>query len=379
MSPDAVTPSQVAMLVQGKEVYGIGTVQKLYAEAWPDLTFVCLGTGPLYDFLRERKAKVELVEGLVQFHEEKSLSTLAKMPFMFRKARRDARRIDERLAGRGIRIIHTHWRAQHIMAGYLRRRGYRAVWHVHNHTSRSRMFGLGMKLNHGLARWGADLILSVSDYVAANWRASGVPVKTVHAGTPQLISEPKDLSFEGPIRCLVAGRLVDGKGHHVAVDAVTQARKAGSDVTLDLYGGPLENNPYADELRRRIDQSGMTSTIRLMGLCTDLRQQQANYHLALQCGSQAETFGMSVCEAMVDGLAVLAADSGGVPELMEDGVSGYLVKPGDAEELAQRIVQLDHDRKLLATMRLAAFERGQRMFNPKRFCDETLAAYGSLK
>ncbi len=91
MPMESVNPAQVAMLVQGSEVYGIGTIEKLYGEYWQDMTFVCLGTGALYDWLRARRSRVELVEGLVTFSEGNSLATLAQMPFVMRQAKRDAR------------------------------------------------------------------------------------------------------------------------------------------------------------------------------------------------------------------------------------------------------------------------------------------------
>ena len=71
-----VSPANVAMLVQGTEDYGIGTIEKQYAEFWPEITLVCLTTGPMYDWLRERHAKIELVEGMAALC-EKSKRTLA--------------------------------------------------------------------------------------------------------------------------------------------------------------------------------------------------------------------------------------------------------------------------------------------------------------
>jgi glycosyltransferase involved in cell wall biosynthesis len=378
MSLETVSPAQVAMLVQGEEVYGIGTVEKLYAEIWPDLTFVCLGPGPLNDWLRARQAKVELIEGLVKFNEQRTLPTLARLPLVFRQAKRDATRIHDRLAGRGIRIIHAHWRPQQIMAGYLRRMGYKSVWHMHNHTSRTRMFGFGLRLNHRLARWGADCLIPVSDFIARNWRGSGVPIHTIlNAATP-LFAGPSELPLDGPVRTLVAGRLDTTKGHHVAIEAVAAARAAGCDVTLDVCGGPLENNPYADELRHKIAAAGMDSAMKLLGFCSDLRERHQQYHMGLHCTTIADSCSMWICEATVDGLPLVASATGGTPELVDDGVTGYLYPPGDPQTLAQRLIRLCGDRALLAKMRTMAFERGKQLFSAQRIGEETLAAYLSL-
>jgi glycosyltransferase involved in cell wall biosynthesis len=367
------------MLAQGDEVYGIGTIEKLYAEAWPEMTFVCLGTGPLYDWLRARGAKVELVPGLMRFPEANSATTIARMPVVLRRAKQDAGCIHERLAGRGILIVHAHWRAQQLTAGYLRRFGYRSVWQINNTMNPRRLFGWGGRLNRGLAKWGADLLLPASDFIGTNWQGCGVPTKTIRNAAVPLYSEPNELSLDGPMRILVAGRLADSKGHHVAIAAIAAARKAGCDVTLDVFGGPLENNPYADSLRRQVAEGGLDKHVHFKGFSSDLRLRHQDYHLGLQCRITAEPCSLWVCETLVDGLPLVASASGGTPELVADGVTGYLYPPGTSEALGQRLIQLSQDRALLARMRPAAFERGAQHFTVQRFLDETLAAYTAIE
>lgn len=373
-----VEPSQVAMLVIGDEVYGIGTIEKLYAEAWPDMTFVCLGTGPLHDWLLARKANVELVPGLRRFAESRSLSTVAKMPLVFQQAKRDAQNIHERIAGRGIRIVHAQWRAQQIIAGYLRRFGYRAVWQINNTMNPRRLFGLGKTLNHRLAKWGADLLLPASDYIGANWQGCGVPIKTIRNAAVPLLDSPSALPLDGPVRAIVAGRIDPTKGHHVAIAAVAEARRQGCEVTLDVLGGPLDDNSYADELRKQIADSKLEGVVTLKGFCPDIREQHPRYHVAFQCRINPEPCSLWVCETMVDGLPIIASANGGTPELVADGESGYLVASGSVDELSRRLIELCRNRELLAKMRVAAFERGAKHFTLQRFANETLAAYATV-
>ena len=63
MVENGISPANVVMLVQGDEVYGVGTVERLYAEHWRELSFVSLGRGPMHDRLRA-SVRVDLVEGL---------------------------------------------------------------------------------------------------------------------------------------------------------------------------------------------------------------------------------------------------------------------------------------------------------------------------
>jgi D-inositol-3-phosphate glycosyltransferase len=162
------------------------------------------------------------------------------------------------------------------------------------------------------------------------------------------------------------------------VAAVANSRQAGFDVRLDVYGGPLENNPYANALRAQIAAAGCSDAIRLLGFEPRLRDRHQEYHLGLQCRISTEPCSLWVCEAMVDGLPLLAAANGGTPELVADGVSGLLFNSGDAAYLTEKMLCLLRDPKRLAEMRAQAFERGQRQYTLERFVRETIAAYGSL-
>lgn len=365
------------MLCQGNEVYGVGTVQKIYAQSIEGLRFICMQTGPMLDWLRERGQQVELVEGLASFIAGGSVMTILRMPGALAQARRDARHLDALLRPMGVKILHTHWLPQQLIAGFMRRAGYRSVWHIHNNMNPQRLGGLGQKLNHRLARWGADLIMPVSGFIAHNWRGCGVPVEAVH-NTAVPVYEQVDPLPTPPIRCVIAGRLSHSKGHHLAVQAVLAARQAGLDVLLDIFGGPLDENTYADHLQQVVRQASAHEAVRFMGFCQDLRQRHQQYHLGLQCRIDPEPCSMWVCETHRDGLPLIASDSGGTPELVQDGVTGLLYKAGDASDLTEKLIQLASQPDRINQMRMAAFRHGQEYFTIQRFVDQTFQAYSSI-
>jgi glycosyltransferase involved in cell wall biosynthesis len=368
----------VAMLFRGDEVYGIGTILRLYATGMPNISFVGLEEGPMVDWLRGNGNRVDVVPGLGTFSEGgPSLITLMKMPNVFLRARRDAARIDALLRPRGIRIVHAHWRAQQIIAGLMRRRGYQSVWQINNTMNPKRLLTMGVKLNHRLAKWGADLLLPASDAIARHWDGCGVPSITIHNAAVPKFSQPNELP-EQPVRCLVAGRLEHAKGHHLAVEAVANARQVGLNVCLDVYGGPLENNPYADALRNQIAAAGCQEAIQLKGFEPALRDKHQQYHLGLQCRITPEPCSLWVCETLVDGLPLVASATGGTPELVEDGVTGLLYRGGDAVDLSEKLIRLARDPARLKEMRIQTFARGNRCFTLERFIRETMAAYTTL-
>jgi glycosyltransferase involved in cell wall biosynthesis len=88
------------------------------------------------------------------------------------------------------------------------------------------------------------------------------------------------------------------------------------------------------------------------------------------------------CSALVDGMAAsraaVATAAGGIPEVMVDGETGFLVPPRDHAAMAARIVELLKDPALRARMGAAALARARERFTVERMVHETLAAYERL-
>lgn len=91
--------------------------------------------------------------------------------------------------------------------------------------------------------------------------------------------------------------------------------------------------------------------------------------------SYYETFGISCVEAMAFGLPVVATRVGGLPEVIEDGITGLLVPPGDSVALADAIARLLGDPAQRRRMGEAGRERVVSMFTAKQTVQETIAVY----
>lgn len=366
--------SSIAMLCEGTEVYGIGTIQKIYAQSCSDMLFVCMRDGPMLHWLKEHRARVIELPLLASIVAGGSLSTLLRLPGLLRKAREDVEKADPIFRKEGIRLVHTHWLPQQLLGRSFRSLGYKVAWQINNLISSTRLMGMGQKLNHLFAHRGADVLLPASDFIAHQWAGSGVPMKTVRNAAIPVHTRPSALA-DSPVRCVVAGRLEESKGHHIAAGAVILARQAGFDVSLDMFGGPVMDNPYAEAILARANSAGAAGAIRALGFVNDLRHRHPQYHIGMQCRIDPEPCSLWVCETLVDGLPLLASANGGTPELVYDGTTGLLYRSGDEKDLADKLIELLKNPQRLAGMRLAAFERGQSMFTPDRFIRETFEAY----
>jgi colanic acid/amylovoran biosynthesis glycosyltransferase len=154
---------------------------------------------------------------------------------------------------------------------------------------------------------------------------------------------PRTAPAEGPVRLLAVGRLVDKKGHDLAIDAVRRLRERGRDVLLRIVGeGALRL-----ELETAVAAAGLEAHVELAGelpheaIAGELRR--AHVFLAPSrraAGGDEDGPVNTLKEAMATGAPVVAADHGGIPELVEHGVNGLLCREGDAADLADRVDEM---------------------------------------
>jgi glycosyltransferase involved in cell wall biosynthesis len=128
----------------------------------------------------------------------------------------------------------------------------------------------------------------------------------------------------------VAGNLEHWKGIDVLIEA---AALASPPWRLEIYG----TGSLRDELEHLAHARGVDA--RFHGFVPDLREKLAQLDLLVQ-PSRADTFGLSVLEAMAVGLPVVGARAGGIPELIVDGGTGLLVEPEDPQALAAALDSL---------------------------------------
>ena len=90
-----------------------------------------------------------------------------------------------------------------------------------------------------------------------------------------------------------------------------------------------------------------------------------------------EPFGMAAAEALAAGKPVVAARTGGLREIVVDGVNGLLFTPGDPEDLAKKILQILKDKKLRERMAKEA-RRSAKRFSPERLSKSYVRIYQAI-
>ena len=175
---------------------------------------------------------------------------------------------------------------------------------------------------------------------------------------------------DGPPRLLCVGRLIPIKGHIVLLRAFAEAKRRVPELALDIAGrGPLE-----PALRALAKELGVEDSVRFLGYVSPIREAVERSAIVV-VPSMGEGFGMVALEAMERGRPVIAAAIGGLGELVEDGETGLLVPPGEAEPLAEAIIRLASDLELAGRMGAAGRRRALAQFLQERCTDRTEILY----
>lgn len=167
---------------------------------------------------------------------------------------------------------------------------------------------------------------------------------------------------DGPI-LLFVGRIQPLKGADVAVAALDLVQRRHPETTLVIVGGPSGSNGIEElhRLRQMAVASGVASRVRFVnplphGLLADV------YRSAdlLLVPSRSESFGLAAAEAQACGVPVVAARTGGLVYVVDDGTSGILVDGWDPADYAEAALRLIDDPELMAKMGQAATDWAKR-------------------
>ncbi|GAA3389727.1 glycosyltransferase family 4 protein [Streptomyces roseoviridis] len=216
-----------------------------------------------------------------------------------------------------------------------------------------------------------DAITTVTDADARsfmeNTPIAGVPVTGIPNSVPQPVVTPSD----GTRKVVVsAGRMHPVKRYDLLVRAFGQVADEFPDWQLRIYGDGAE----AGKVRALVTELGLTGRALLMGGFSPIESEWAKGSIAAVTSS-AESFGMTLVEAMRCGLPVVSTDCPvGPREILRDGEDGLLVPNGDTEAVAAGLRRLMGDDALRGAMGAAALHNSAR-YDPTVIADRYLRLF----
>ncbi|MBN2469713.1 MAG: glycosyltransferase [Anaerolineae bacterium] len=211
-----------------------------------------------------------------------------------------------------------------------------------------------------------DHALVVSNWVKQRYAQAGFPpeaMRVLPEGVPAAMVIDRGAvaglpADPGPPQLVHVGRLVEHKGTHVAVEAlaVLAERYGLNTARLDIIGAG--DPAYLARLETLARDLGVAEQVSFVGFIPheEVLERFKMYTAVLVNSLWEEPLAGTIAEGMARGLPVIVTDRGGNPEIIDDGVNGMLVPPGDASALAAAIFRLVSDPALARSIRRAGLD-----------------------
>ncbi len=148
---------------------------------------------------------------------------------------------------------------------------------------------------------------------------------------------------ENAITAAIIGSVLPIKGHEDLIEALCKVKDRSGDIHLFIIGKPMDQK-YVQRLKIRINDSGLSSRVHFLGHREDVQQILQAIDIVV-IPSWVESFSLVALEAMMYTKPIIATRSGGIEEIVEDEVSGFLVNKRDVNAIAERLLILASDER----------------------------------
>ncbi len=280
-------------------------------------------------------------------------------------------------------IVHVNGSQDHWAAGianYWRGRSTCLIRTRHNTYKVKNSFS-----NRILNRFWTDYQIVVCDMVRKTLASQPIfdPERlcTIHNGvdanrfSPNTVTREQVRSSLGyrpeHILCGIVGRLVLAKGHTFLLQAVSTLRNTCPELRLLVIG----EGTMREALEKEAHKLGIHDITQFSGFQSEMQNWVQAIDIGIQPSIDCDTSSFSLKELMAAEKPVIASDYGGLSEILDDGVEGYVVPASTVAPLAQALVNLIRHPELRSSMGRKGRQRVLREFTIEHFADATLVAY----
>lgn len=146
---------------------------------------------------------------------------------------------------------------------------------------------------------------------------------------------------------LYLSNVIKGKGHQFAIETFARIHESFPDWRLRFVGGDMglaKNAQYRRDLQRLCEERGIASKTEWVDFTEDVEREYRQAELVLNF-SESESFSITCLEALFFGCPIVATDSGGPAEIIDDNVTGFLVPRGDLNSMEKCVRSLMSDKE----------------------------------
>lgn len=254
-----------------------------------------------------------------------------------------------------------------------------SVYTVHNFMPKSAMTGgkfIILKLIEQILAMCTGRIITVSqalkDEMTDKMAITGDLIKVVRNGAIPLIkSAEADIRTQWgiPKDCVLVGciaRLVQSKGIKYLIDAMPPLLTIKPDVMLLIAG----DGPILEALKRQARDLSLEDKVIFTGFIDNVADYLGAFDIFV-LPSLKEGLGISIIEAMMAGKPVIASRTGGIPEIVRDKVTGYLIEPGNSNDIKEALLEMIQNPELMRIYSENGRKHAAENFGIQKMLDDT--------
>jgi len=243
----------------------------------------------------------------------------------------------------------------------------------------------GYYSNHFLSRvmgWGKFVIVIsriIGRHMVDDFGVSPERIRLIHRGidlSEFSFQDRKKDRDEDFYRIINVGRLSPIKGQLEFLRAIHLLRQRLPKLEVWFVGSEVKGKTkYTAKLQKTIHQLGLESCVKLLGTRRDVSELIAQSDLLVLSTLTPEAFGRVVVEAGAVGTPVVATRVGGILDVIDHGENGFLVSPGDSDDMVRSMHKILTDRACSDKFSIQLRQKVEKQFNLEQMVEKTLAVY----
>jgi glycosyltransferase involved in cell wall biosynthesis len=366
----------ILVIHQSAELYGsdktlLILVSKLDRQKFMPVV-VLPSNGPLKEKLEEEGIKVVIAPVIKLYRQMFSPKNLLATIKGYRQA---VKTLDALHNEHEFEIVYSNTLAVLLGMLYAKKRKLSHVWHVHEIIVHPKI--IADTFAYLLKKY-ATVVVSNSYATQKNltMRQKGLEAKSVvvHNGLENegdgapVQNQKAAFGFKDTdVVLTLVGRISRFKGHKWLLNTYINNFK-GTDIKLLFAGSPVPNQEYyQEELEVLIKQHNLAGSVVILPFTQNIKAVWAATDIAVTPSTEPEPFGLVALEAMLAKKPVIAANHGGLAEIVVNDSTGILVEPGNEQDLAKAIAKLTTDINLQAAMGQKGYERAKEAFSQEKY------------
>ena len=230
---------------------------------------------------------------------------------------------------------------------------------------------------------GADKVIAISNFINSEAQKMGIApnnVVTIYNAAPDWEVAEGDSTGEEKkeqvLRVFTLGRIAKEKGFHILIESCRMLASQNVGFSLTVAG----EGDYLQSLRQLAQKLGISKQVEFLGRVDfhELKKYYLSCDVVVVPSLHSEPFGRVIVEAFKCGKPVVGSKTGGIPELIKPGKTGFLFEPGNSEELAEILIKLAQERNILQRMRFFCLEDATTRFDYLKLADKVHRVYEGL-